>query len=277
MIIRSIRALIKVLFVFRGYEPQQVTLLSAARWLKQFPARARLRAFSLLDSIIYLSKRQTREYLVELNSKLVKRLRSEGIKYDSIIYVAMDDAGSSSHQMLGMLRDAANLQRVGANLVTSTHARRLMDLTSGLSKGAVVYVDDFAGSGQQFERNHKYASQWILGSLPEFLLVPVICQEAYERVTERGVEPLMAVMHSQMERPLHPLSDELPPHFKSSLHAIFEQTLGCKGLGFRDLATMVVFYRNAPNSVPLVFRGTIGQKIFRGIFPRHDDLPAPYL
>jgi hypothetical protein len=45
------------------------------------------------------------------------------------------------------------------------------------------------------------------------------------------------------------------------------------GLGFRAMATMVVLYRNTPNSVPVVLRGNKRQSPYRGLLPRADDLP----
>ena len=44
-------------------------------------------------------------------------------------------------------------------------------------------------------------------------------------------------------------------------------------LGYGGLATMVVFYRNAPNTVPVILRGNVKQKPWVGILPRTTDLP----
>ena len=46
------------------------------------------------------------------------------------------------------------------------------------------------------------------------------------------------------------------------------------GLRFENMATMVVLYRNAPNSIPAILRGSDKQKPFYGIFPRFKDLPV---
>jgi hypothetical protein len=40
-------------------------------------------------------------------------------------------------------------------------------------------------------------------------------------------------------------------------------------LGYKVLATMVVFYRNAPNTAPIILRGNTNQTPFSGIFPRN--------
>lgn len=277
MFLALLRALVKVLFVFRDYEPQKVTLWGAVSWVKQFAGMSRFRIFSLLDSVIYLSKEKTLSKLVELNSGLLGRLRREGIAVGSVVYISTGDAGSSSHIMLGMLRDTMNLERAGAQLLVSSNFRKLIELTSEGRVGAIIYVDDFTGSGRQFSRDHREVAQWIATGIPEFLIVPVICEEGHEVVVGLGVEPVVGMIHRKLERPLHPYCNEVPEGVKSSLYAIFEDAIGIKGLGFGELATMVVFYRNAPNSMPLLFRGTIGQKEYRGIFPRWDDLPQGHL
>ena len=43
-------------------------------------------------------------------------------------------------------------------------------------------------------------------------------------------------------------------------------------LGFDGLATNVIFYRAAPNTTPLVLRGSLGQKPYVGLVPRFDEL-----
>ncbi len=45
-------------------------------------------------------------------------------------------------------------------------------------------------------------------------------------------------------------------------------------LGYDDMATMVVLYRNSPNSIPAILRGSDKQTPFYGLFPRYKDLPV---
>jgi len=44
-------------------------------------------------------------------------------------------------------------------------------------------------------------------------------------------------------------------------------------LGYEGMATMVVLFRNSPNSIPAILRGSDKQTPFYGIFPRFKDLP----
>lgn len=267
-----LRAVWKILFYFRGYKPQRVTPLSVCRWLSQFPVSSRRQLLLLLDHVIYISEEATIQSLVRLNQNILSRLRADDVELDRLIYVSIDTAGSSSPVMLNLLRDAENLVRRGAKFVDSKDRFSLRDLTGTIGSGAIIYVDDFAGTGKQFRRNHKWAAQFILGTFSEFFLAPVICEEAYERIEESGVVPVSSLIHTTDQRPLHRESKILSDDWKRHIIDLCKVINPRRGLGFDNLATMVVFYRNAPNTMPLVFRGSLKQSPYRGIFPRSDDL-----
>lgn len=230
----------------------------------------------MLDHVIYYSLKSTTQALVSLNRHILARLESDGIGLASTIYVATDDPASSSHVMLNLLRDAENLERKQANFVGAREVDRLQELTSRIGSGAIIYVDDFAGTGRQFRENRDWVAQFTVGAFSEFFLAPVICEEAYELVVACGVEPVADLKHTIDQRPLHPECGLLPRRHKRSMLALCQRINPSNpkvGLGFGRLATMVVFYRNSPNTMPLVFRGSLKQLPFRGIFPRSTDLP----
>lgn len=266
-----LRALWKILFYFRGYRPQPVTPLSVWRWLSQFPVSHRRQLLLLLDHVIYMSEQRTVASLVSLNQNILSRLRADDVELDRVIYVSIDTAGSSSPVMLNLLRDAENLVRRGAKFVDSKNRFSLRDLTGTIGSGAIVYVDDFAGTGKQFRGNREWAAQFILGTFSEFFLAPVICEEACQRMEESGVVPVSSLVHTTDQRPLHRESKILTDHWKSHIIDLCKEIHPKAGLGFGSLATMVVFYRNAPNTMPLVFRGSLKQSPYRGVFPRFDD------
>jgi len=272
---RLLRSIWKILFYFRGYRPQSVSLVSVWRWLSQFPRSSRTPLLLLLDQVTYFSERATVRSLVRLNRTILEKLSADGIGPDKVIYVAFDRAGSSSHTILGLLRDAENLERRGAHLIVSRDAESIQETTSALGSGAIIYVDDFAGSGTQFARNRKWSAQFIAGSFSEFFLAPVICEEAAARMEGIGVVPVADFLHTIVQRPLHPHTSANHGASSEAVVALCRQIAPTAGLGFRNLATMVVFYRNAPNSTPLVLRGSLQQHPYRGIFPRSDDLPYP--
>lgn len=88
-----------------------------------------------------------------------------------------------------------------------------------------------------------------------------------------NVVPVTNLIHLKTERPLHEDNNQLDAKIKSDLIDICTQMNSEFGLGYNRMATMVVFYRNSPNTMPLIFRGNLKQNPLKGIFPRSDDLP----
>lgn len=227
----------------------------------------------LLSKVIFITEEQTKSALVTLNKKIIEKLDADGIKPEQIIYVQIDEAGSSSPVMLNMLRNTANLSRRGFNFTDSRDIIRLQELTSGINTGAIIYVDDFSGTGKQFTKNRRWVAQYILGNFSEFFLIPCICEEAVNRISRVGVALYYQITHLKSERPLHSECTILEDSIKDELRGICREINPATGLGFEKLATMVVLYQNAPNTIPLLFRGSLGQDPYIGIFPRSDDLP----
>lgn len=255
------------------YKPRPLKWRSVRDWTKQFKKDRRL-AERLINNVIYISESRTREILVGQNAALMERLGAAGVPPKKLIYVQVHDAGSSSPVMLNLLRDAANLERLGCRFVDAHDTLRLTKTMDELGEGALIYVDDFVGTGNQFCGERDFAAKnFVLNTFAEFLIAPSICEEALYKLAERGVEAFTGHVHSRAERPLHANSTI----FKEVDKARLEQM--CRGvnprfpLGYRDLATMVILYRNAPNTVPAVIRGSLNQTPFTGILPRTMDLP----
>jgi len=60
----------------------------------------------------------------------------------------------------------------------------------------------------------------------------------------------------------------------SQLLEISRRHLGTDGLGFREMATMVVLQSNAPDSTPMILTGDYSaEPVKPGLFPRVQDLP----
>lgn len=175
--------------------------------------------------------------------------------------------------MLNMLRDSANLERRGAQFLDANDMAGLVNKTYELGSGAIIYVDDFSGSGKQFIRSRKRVASFVTGAFSEFFLAPCMCEEAIKKVEEEGVQPVPGMIHGKFERPLYKETSYFEDDVKQELVGLCKAINKKAGLGFCELATMVILYRNAPNTVPLLFRGSLSQSPYFGIFPRHDDLP----
>lgn len=258
---------------FSGYKPQPVTIKSVAKWLNQFDEKDRLAIMQLLRQITYLSEKETENLIVTLNAKLLERLSVAGISLKNVIYMQVHDPGSSSVVILNMLRDRARLERQGCYFIDSKNVRELYEVTSKLEQGAIIYVDDFAATGHQFCTVRDFLKEHIIGNFSEFFLLPCICEEAFYELGKRGVEAVAEIVHSKTNRPLHNLSSIFDSETKKRLTDICYQIDKKGGLGYRSLATMIVFYRNAPNTTPSILRGCIRQKPYAGVLPRTTDLP----
>ena len=123
---------------FRGYRPKPVSVAGVIRWLRQYAPRDRSLLRRALRAIIFISERETRDYLVSLNARLLKRLSKSGIAPDHIIYIQIDDAGSSSPVMLNMLKEAAVLERQGFVFLDSRDTQGIHNTTNTLGGGAIV-------------------------------------------------------------------------------------------------------------------------------------------
>jgi hypothetical protein len=258
---------------FRDYKPLPVTFGRAKKWLEQFNGDDRRTAGSLLKKIVYLSEKTTRNILVQQNHALMARLADAGLPPNKLIYVQVHDAGSSSPVMLNLLRDVAGLDRLGCHFVDAHDSLKLNKVTNQVGVGAIIYVDDFVATGNQFCKERQFASQSVVGTFSEFLLVPCICEEGIYKIAKEGVEAVAGHVHSKAERPLHDNSHVIDSEPKERMRKICAGISAKMGLGYNQLATMVILYRNAPNTAPAIFRGSPNQVPFAGLFPRWKDLP----
>lgn len=264
---------LRALLRFGGYLPQPLTFKGVNRWINQFKREDRKHVSRLLDDIIYLSEAKVKKILVEQNNALMLRLEGAGLPPEKLIYVQVHEAGSSSPVMLNLLRDAAGLEQRGCHFLDANDTLGVNKLTNDLAEGALIYVDDFVGTGTQFCQARDFTAKFIEGTFAEFLLAPCICEEGVYPLGQRGIEAFTGHVHSKSERPLHANSRLLDSKTKERLIQVCNEIDPRMGLGWLDSAAMVVLYRNAPDNVPILFRGNVNQEPFVGIFPRTTDLP----
>ncbi len=266
---------IRAIWKYRDYKPQPVSWRSFMNWLLQYDKTDQEYLLQLLKSVVYMTERDTLRILVDQNRALLRRLAADGVPAQKVVYMQVHDPGSSSGVILNMLRDAENLERRGCKFADSNDPIGLYELTNKLEEGAIIYVDDFAGTGNQFCSRRKMLAECIVGSFAEFFLVPAICEEAIHQLGSIGVEPVTGHIHAKAARPLHPNSVLLSANVSARLVQLAKEINSQWGLGYHGLATMVVLWRNAPNTVPLLLRGSRNQGPRKGLFPRFDDLSIP--
>jgi hypothetical protein len=177
--------------------------------------------------------------------------------------------------LITMLRDAMGLAQRGCHLLDGKDVLGIAQTTAQLGQGALIYVDDFVGSGVQLCDARDYVAANVVGTFSEFALIPTICEEGYAELAKRGVETYSGHLHSKVARPLHANSSIFDRDTKNRLIEICNTIDPVSGLGFLDGAVMVVLYRGPPDNVPIILRGNPDQTPYAGLFPRYSDLPLP--
>jgi hypothetical protein len=258
---------------YRGYQPQVLTVARVLDWIRQFDRDDRTHVCQLLRHVIYLTEKTVRQILVEQNNLLMQRLLDAGLQPHQIIYMQVHDPGSSSPVMLNILRDAAHLDTRGCSFLDAKNERGIADTTNDLAEGAIIYVDDFIGSGEQLGDERDFAIQFAVGNFAEFALVPSICEEGLSALEQRGIEVFAGHVHKKVERPLHDDSNIFNGKIRDRLRTICDTIDPKVALGHRRMAAMVVLYRNAPDNVPVLLRGNAHQTPYVGVFPRTTDMP----
>ena len=175
---------------FPGYRPQPVTMESIFAWLAQFNRADRRTLLRLLSTVIYYSEHETTKTLVQLNERLLRKLERLGVGPSKVIYVQIHDAGSSSPAILNLLRDAARLERIGCKFLDGRNTYGLHDATNEIGDGAIVYVDDFVATGNQFCEARDFAAEYIVGNSPNSSLCHVFARRQSINSGSEALRPL---------------------------------------------------------------------------------------
>ena len=64
------------------------------------------------------------------------------------------------------------------------HKQLVKTMSRCLAPYEIIYIDDFVGTGNQFEKARNFAQQSVVGTFSEFLLVPSICEEGSPQKTD---------------------------------------------------------------------------------------------
>jgi hypothetical protein len=269
--------LLKMRIRFHSYLPKKVTPRSVWLWLRQFSQEERAALCKAAEHLLYVPEKVFIEQMVEQNKALLNKLKGSGVPLSKIIYVSVGEAGSSSHAVLNVIRDRCQLQSLGCKFADGRSYDALSQLTGELGSGVIIYVDDFAGTGDQFCNEQEQLGSYILGNFSQYFLMHTVCKEALFKIDGNGVVPWQHSIHAKRDRPLHENSTILNVEERNCLiqlcHKISKGKPGSLGDG--DLAVSIVFYRNIPTNAPRIFQGDTHQKKFHGLVPRTTDLPKP--
>lgn len=257
---------------FREYRPRRITAWSIYSYLRQYDPSHRLHALTLLKGIMFITRENLLNLMVQEIKKIVERADSDGIPAYSVVIVPASLAGQSSREIHGELSKDPRIKDFNVSLFDG-NPMQLAQLIKKMSDPIVVFVDDFAGTGQQFIEAHKGWSSAIQPYSPvTYFVACVMCTPAITKVTVAGVIPSPGVEHKQedmFERYSHQYCGFdghcILMSYATEIHSRWP-------LGFNNMGAMTVIYRNSANNMPFLLRGTQGQRVWRGLFPRIDQL-----
>lgn len=251
---------------FEGYRTL-VTDERIRRWLKRFRESQRDTAARVLDCVRFIREVDIEKaFPATIITKLGwnKNTASGSGKWRFVAF--SQSAGESGDTMLHKCRSALGL---GAKRYDDLFINKRDLLAEGLGPDdTVVFVDDFAGTGNQVCEGWRTIMCELLPDEPQIHLVLVACsREAKERITrELGINVLAAAYLNDSDN----VFSAKCLRFSRSEKAILLEycTKASKNLprGYGDCGFLVVLAHKTPNnSIPILH---VKNRFWKGLFPR---------
>lgn len=226
----------------------------------------------MLAQVRYFPPSEVESHLRGLLLKLCQRADTDGIPRDCVTVLAGPGDGESGHAILE-LADQLNTHENLNLTIFRGNAIELQQMLKSQSASILAFLDDFAGSGQTFKDSIGVWSGAFSTTVVPLFTTIVMCPEAIPVVREAGAEAIYSVLHPDTERFKSIFTDEDFAILSSYALELHSKT----PLGHKKMGCMTVLSRNSNNNMPFLLRGTKGQRVWYGLFPRHDQLhPLPY-
>lgn len=258
---------------FGDYAPVRVSRRRLRCYLRQFKCAHRPLVLDLLDSVIYFSESDVRAAVTEYLTRLMGLLGlHHGERRVAVYVVKASEEGDSSEEMLSFFEDVANER----NLSLTIFRGSVLDLRKLVARNAysiVVFVDDYIGTGKQFASSYAAWKSALTGTtITKILFTVVACEEAVSKFSELGVTLEYKYLHRSSERfqawcKLRD-PDGVLQSYALEIHSKIPY-------GFANSGSLVVVFRNSNNNMPFLLRGTKGQRVWMGLFPRKDQILPP--
>lgn len=263
---------------FRDYKPRRITPLIAFRFLAQFPRRERKIVVRLLDHICYIKHSEAVQNVLSEVMQIVNKLVHDGTREELIFVVPASKAGKSSVVMFEEISARIRQMFPSLSFLSDGATTGIRDQIPFRSQSAVIFVDDFVGTGEQFQGSLKAWTEVLEGRDSRFfLVVAAACEEGKRRVEDGGAQVCSTVMHDANERMWAKCRTALSEEAWNQFAVLACELHSKAPFGHKNGGSMIVLERHCPNNVALVLRGTYGQRVWLGLFPRYDQLGChPY-
>lgn len=257
---------------FYGYR-HSVAESRIDRWLNQFDREHRDLAARTLDCVDFITNEQITKAFQSVLGSLPGWSKDERHRHGNWRFVAFSvSAGESGDTMLAQFRLANGLDKKKYNHLF-VHKSEL--LRQGLGpEDTVVFVDDFAGTGNQACNAWNENIQELLPEGPGIFLVYVAASAAArKRITEET--EITVAPHIELIEPDNIFSHKCT-HFtkaeKETLLSYCRKADRANPRGYGSCGFVIVFAHRCPNnSIPILHAD---HKAWHGLFRRHDFLQS---
>lgn len=258
---------------FVAYQPRSVSMENLRRWLRSFDPKDYNIALRLLEAVEYYDHARIDELLRALHKQVRSRLSADGFNaLRTNVFVAMGKAGESGVEVQRRYRNANGVAKTSALLAYVQDIPQLLYETSKEGrKCALVFLDDFIGSGDQIKTYWETTlSQLIPLGQPLYLATMVATPNGLDVVTQNTPFEVITV-HHVLPRYMLPTCGLFSGAERDVIRD-YSRKMGNTALGFGGLELMIAFAHDTPDNTLSMLRGGDNQKRWPGILPRYDDL-----
>ena len=259
---------------FGSYQPQNVDRERLRVWLRQVDPQDYDLLLRVLENIEFYDLPRLQNLLQTLHKALRVQTTTDGFrKLENLVFAPMGETAESGQEIIRRYRDINRLGNSNARLVQVIELPKILyEAKKAGEKLAVVFLDDFIGTGKQVSDYWKdEVSQLIHPTQPMYLGTVVACDAGQERV-ERDTPFKVVVVHRVQDRHLFEPTNRFTIAEKFRIREYCDR-VGNPPLGIGELGVMVAFGHGCPNNTLSIVRGSKRQTHWHGILPRFGDLP----
>lgn len=252
---------------FPGYR-RNVTRARIREWIEQFDAADRDLAARVLDCVLYVSHEAIDDAFRSILSRLPGWHKAKSRRSGKWRFVAFSRAaGESGHTMLHKLRSATGLSSNRYDELFIDKRDLLHEQLS--SDDTVVFLDDFAGTGQQVSTGWREVMTELLPGSPKAYLVLVAASSAAVRRirTETPLKVAFRISLGQDDNFFSPQCTHFPDGEKDTVLDYCSRADRRNPRGFGNCGFLIVLAHKTPNnSIPILHTN---HPRWVGLFPRY--------
>jgi len=281
---------------FPLYQGKQITAEDIHAWLEQFGDDVNQRlAFKLLNNIQFNDENFVREKMKVLYKSILRDSTNKGLARSiqgttrNVFVSYIDDEGKSGQHFIYLFSQENNIYRYNSVNPTKIIEKLTAYLQENQVRGyqcAVVFIDDFIGTGESASKNFAGVLEQFDEKLPDWQDLCLIYYGAIvgfqggadriEQATEGRVRVFMMEEFTEEKKAFSPANNNIFDNHdeiqraKGLCEYIGRSLRKSHPLGWQNSQALIVFEHNAPNNTLPVFyaSGTHEGKEWRPLFPR---------